>query len=900
MLLLVCLGCGAPDTPVGERLIAEDPEELFSLATVTEIAPVFEWRFAGAEDLDAWSSVMVDGGLRIEDGALVLRAATDDPQLVREVDLQAEDVQVFRIAARGTVGGSFKFFWSGPGQAFVGERSLLLRHAESRGSPDEAVRTFTFEVGSHPLWGGEIASLRLDPTDRQGQEVRIEEITASKRSIEPERLAGLAAEAWKIDLGNEVRNSLLGQPDRPREWSLELPSDARLVFAWGLIPGVSIPLATASGSPEDAPAAHPPPSFRITVAGENGEEATLFERQPGEPKAGWHDEALDLSAYRGERVVLRFEARSAPGAAGVRGLPVWGNPRIVGPEIRERPGVILISLDTLRADRLGINGYPGDTSPEIDAWARRWGVNFSQAIAQAPWTLPSHVSMFTGQNALTHGENRDRPVSGRPVMMAEILRQAGYSTAAFTGGVYMRPEYGFAQGFDRFRYWPRAEQGEHELEENLDSALGWLERRRGEPFFLFFHTYEIHAPYRARQPFFAGMHATEDQEVDRKVSHKVSRPRREEGYASTNHLYWRDEPTAEPVPLPEDKRPVVEALYASGVAWADHHLGRLFRFLEELELASRTVVVLTSDHGELLGEHGVDGHMYLWDENLKVPLIVSYPPRLPAGGRVSRQVRSIDILPTVLELAGLEIPPPVEGTSLVPLANGDGSAFPDQALSYMSSGNYGLSLRFDRRLKYVLRNSPWLARDRAERLFDLKLDDAESQNLVRRREQQTRSLRARAEAVLHESPGLQLELANRGEEALVGSISFPSLFPGKLTTPELTCGCLTWAEGNALFRIEPAQRIVLAIDAEDDETLIVRAHGESRPPAVALEANLGALEQPVARALTAGVWGPAGAAQADASASIVLRRRGDRRSPRPDPAADRQELDAQLRALGYL
>jgi len=149
------------------------------------------------------------------------------------------------------------------------------------------------------------------------------------------------------------------------------------------------------------------------------------------------------------------------------------------------PNIILISIDTLRADRLSLDGRQPPSSPRIDSWARRSAVTFRAAVAQAPWTLPSHCSMLTGLDPLHHGVNH--PFEAAPdelVTLAERLSREGYYTAGITGGGWLHPRYGLADGYDRYRYWTGEQRGDEELAAHAEIAADWLEELR-EPFFLF-------------------------------------------------------------------------------------------------------------------------------------------------------------------------------------------------------------------------------------------------------------------------------------------------------------------------------------------------------------------------------------------------------------------------------
>ncbi len=165
-----------------------------------------------------------------------------------------------------------------------------------------------------------------------------------------------------------------------------------------------------------------------------------------------------------------------------------------GEGARPRPNIVLISVDTLRADRLS-----QATSPRIEAWAERRAVAFHNTVAQAPWTLPSHASMLTGSGALRHGVNHSYQVAPEELTtVAERLHAAGYTTAGIAGGAWLDPQYGLAQGIERYRGWSSEQRGDEELEAHAPLAARWLDELQ-EPFFFFLHTFDVHdfnAPHR--------------------------------------------------------------------------------------------------------------------------------------------------------------------------------------------------------------------------------------------------------------------------------------------------------------------------------------------------------------------------------------------------------------------
>ncbi len=291
------------------------------------------------------------------------------------------------------------------------------------------------------------------------------------------------------------------------------------------------------------------------------------------------------------------------------------------------PNVLLISVDTLRADYLGAYGGAVPT-PSFDALAKE-GVLFEKTVSHAPITLPSHASILTGSYPIAHGvrDNGSFRLDASQNSLAEVFQASGYRTAAFVGSFALDSRFGLDQGFDVYDddYGDTSELGEFHVSERaaeavLDSAQAWLDELNDERWFVFIHLFDPHFPYAPPPPF---------------------------------GREYADDP------------------YAGEVAYVDSALGH---FLDELRKAgklSNVLIVATADHGEGLGEHGEKTHaMFAYDSTLHVPLILNWQSFLPEGVRVPSRVRLIDLAPTVAELAGLEAPQGCQGRSLIPIVTG--------------------------------------------------------------------------------------------------------------------------------------------------------------------------------------------------------------------------------------
>ncbi len=287
--------------------------------------------------------------------------------------------------------------------------------------------------------------------------------------------------------------------------------------------------------------------------------------------------------------------------------------------------LLLISIDTLRADYLGCYGGRAAATPNIDALAGR-GVLFKRAFAHNPLTLPSHANILTGLTPLGHGihDNLGFRLSSTTLTLAEHLKKQDYQTAAFVGAFPLDSRFGLAKGFDIYDdfYGEKASPGsffftERRGEEVVGRALTWLRERGKDRWFLFLHLFDPHQPYAPPSPF-------------------------AEKYARN--------------------------LYAGEVSYADDCLGRLFRFLGQTGLEAETLIILTSDHGESLGEHGEDTHGYFaYNSTLHVPLIFWAPRLFKEKIVLDGQASHADIFPTACALFGLTAPDALHGRSLLPL-----------------------------------------------------------------------------------------------------------------------------------------------------------------------------------------------------------------------------------------
>lgn len=342
--------------------------------------------------------------------------------------------------------------------------------------------------------------------------------------------------------------------------------------------------------------------------------------------------------------------------------------------------VLLISLDTLRADHLGCYGHEYVQTPTLDRLAQE-GVLFERCMSSAPTTLASHTSIFTGVYPHTHGVPRNGYlVNDENQMLAELLRDQGFRTAGFAGAAPLAEEVNFHQGFDEYDASFSVTEGlraglfQRPANEVTDAALDWLAGRDSsadERFFLFLHYYDIHAPYVFPAPF-AGMYSKDGLSVDASMDGLN---------ALRQKLNWEGREPGQPGKAPEDgfggrlrerdgpglaKARRMAAEYAAGVTFTDHHLGRLFEGMRASGVLDETLVIVTADHGETHFEHAntFDHGATVFDSVSHVPWILRLPEARQAGRRVGTVVSNIDILPTLMSLLEFPVPSEVEGFDL--------------------------------------------------------------------------------------------------------------------------------------------------------------------------------------------------------------------------------------------
>jgi arylsulfatase A-like enzyme len=515
-----------------------------------------------------------------------------------------------------------------------------------------------------------------------------------------------------VRIHDEVRCTLPALPPSRYVFRVDVPRNARLTFGCGVGEGH-----------------HRQPGTQFTVkALRRGRQEVVWTSvidpltKPRHRR--WVDVEADLSRFAGRDVTLSFETHGyertdAPDRA------YWATPAIT--VTRPAPLAIVYLVDTLRADHTNPYGYERDTTPELLRFADD-AVVFDQAVAQASWTKPSIASLFT---SLLPGKHHviqlsDSLQAGH-LTLAEVLWQKGYTTGAVIANSVIYSEGTlFEQGFDFYRGVHGARDRPSKIVEAaplIDAALDWLDTRRGLPAFLYVHTMDPHVPYTPPPPF------------DRKYSpHPLP-----------------DRPAADPrvdYQEPADRERLM-AQYDGEIAYGDREFGRFMRGLKERGLYDRALIVFLSDHGEEFQDHGQWLHgRSVFDELVRIPLIVKFPGNRDAGRRIAQQVQEVDVFPTVLEELGLPVPsaPAIIGRPLSSVTRGEAADIPAVSeISHRGYVAYGMRTGKD---KYVERFSP----KSDELYFDLLRDPREKMNRIDKAADRARFLRAGVQAAMIPNP----------------------------------------------------------------------------------------------------------------------------------------------------
>jgi arylsulfatase A-like enzyme len=495
-------------------------------------------------------------------------------------------------------------------------------------------------------------------------------------------LEGKTARTGAVTTGAQTRPALLASA----RYRVALPRRPLLTFGIG----------TSFAGEGEAPG-----WYRLTVRadGRNIAERTVNPRAAH----GWRDVSVPLEGL-GREATLEFDLRFTDRDARDIPLPADLLLGVADPTIHDlddygrAKGVILVSIDTLRRDHVGVHGYPKPTTPRLDALARA-GILCEDAVSTSSWTLPAHLSMLTsvdpgahGGTDMGHGYNRRVPT------LASLLRKAGFVTQAVTSHLYVSAVYGLDDGFDNLDF-----HQDRRAAEVADRAIEILDRMGDRPFFLFLHLYDPHWHY-------------DPPEAQRKLFEKP--------YAGTLTGTWQDFSKRDRSNTTSSDLEHLLALYDGEIRYADDEVGRVLDHLKARGLDRGTLVVVTSDHGEEFLEHGSWEHQKtLYEEVIRVPLVVNGPRVTPR--KESAQTTLLDVMPTILDWAGLPPSPDQQGRSLLtPMGEREAYGETDHTIDH----THKLFLRAGAgRWKAVLSLAPEGAPLRCE-WYDLAADPGESRD----------------------------------------------------------------------------------------------------------------------------------------------------------------------------
>jgi arylsulfatase A-like enzyme len=483
--------------------------------------------------------------------------------------------------------------------------------------------------------------LALMPTDSPFDKVAIKSIRLVPRKASFPQIAGRKF----IGKREEYRNTLYVHSPSAVTFDVPVPRDGRLHFGTGVVER------------------NRPVTFRVVAASKE-----LYSKTITDPDT-WDDAELDLASYGGRRIKLAFETNSeSPGA-----VALWANPLLISKAPKNPPNVLIYMIDTLRADHASLYGYARDTTPFLRKLGAQ-GLVFEDCQVQATWTKPSTASLLTSLYSYTHGIIRDYDTIPRgATTLAEQLRAAGYVTAGVVANPFAGQLSGLDRGFDYMSEWLAVQSYRKEAEDrSTDSAavnkilFPWLERHRDEPFFVYAHTMDPHAPYRPPTGFeekFAN--PAETPEFDRTCKEFEGTDRYAGGIVVSRAGCTRSGVNPD--------RFIQRAIdrYDGEILHNDWSFEQLLSKLRQLGILDNTLIVVVSDHGEEFWEHGWTAHGHsLYEELTNGVLLIWNPKLIPKPRRVTEPVQLIDVLPTVLDLLGLKIPDVVQGQSLAPFARG--------------------------------------------------------------------------------------------------------------------------------------------------------------------------------------------------------------------------------------
>ncbi|HLK20323.1 MAG TPA: sulfatase [Bryobacteraceae bacterium] len=638
LLAVFCVGCGKAPQPDSHPKTAEifhpyrfdDQIEQAAVSAPSgsssvQAADPIVWRNFRSEKDITW--ILLRGNMGYRRGDLILQGDDSTPVILapRKPAIAWDLYQAVQIRMLAEDGQTIKIK--------IGDQEFQQKiHSLKQ------YNTYRFDI--HIEAGASVKPLAIMPTDSLTGLVAIQSIELIPRKTEFSNATGRSM----IGKREEYRNVIFVHSPSSLAYEVQVPSNGRLRFGIGV----------AGGEPV---------SFRVRA-----DASELFLKTFANPDI-WEDEEVDLAAYAGRRAKLTFETSSASNGA----VGLWANPILSAAAPRQQQNVLIYMIDTLRADHASLYGYARDTTPNLKKLGAQ-GLVFEDCQVQATWTKPSVASLMTSLYSFTHGIRTDDDViPQRSATLAEQLRAAGYDTASMISNPLAGRLTGLQRGFDYLSEWQAVARLVNEKEDRAtDSAalnrmlFPWLEKHRDEPFFLYAHATDPHAPYRApaaEEAKFAN--PAETPQFDRDFN-KVENMAVQRGGFGVNRVL------CEKAGIHPD-RFIQQARdrYDAKILHNDASFQQLLEKLRQLGILENTLIIVVSDHGEEFWEHGWTGHGQSVYQELAHGVLMMWNPKLiPTPRRIADPVQLIDVMPTVLDLLGIKIPDVVEGQSLAPFVKG--------------------------------------------------------------------------------------------------------------------------------------------------------------------------------------------------------------------------------------
>ena len=482
--------------------------------------------------------------------------------------------------------------------------------------------------------------LLVMPTDGLSDLVAIRSVELIPRQTE----FPLAAGRMRIGKGEEYRNTVYVHAPSSLTYEIDIPQNSRLHFGMGIAE------------------TNAPVTFRLTTGSKE-----LYSRTVTGADA-WEDADVDLSPYAGLKIKLEFETRAEKqGPVGF-----WANPLLTTQAPKNRPNVLVYMIDTLRADHTSLYGYARDTTPFLKKLGAE-ALVFDDCTVQATWTKPSVASLMTSLYSFTHGiRNEYDTIPPGSTTLAEQLRAAGYVTASVLANPSAGRISGLERGFDYLFEWQAVHKRWVESDRGTDSAavnktaLLWLDQHRDEPFFLYAHATDPHAPYQPPAGY------------EEKFANAADTPAFDHDFLKLKQIavtaggFGISRASCAKAGI-DAGRFIQRARdrYDAKILHNDASFEQLVGRLRQLGLLQNTLIIVVSDHGEEFWEHGWTGHgQSLYQELARGVLLMWNPKLIPVPRRIDEPVQLIDVMPTVLDLLGLHIPATAEGQSLSSFAHG--------------------------------------------------------------------------------------------------------------------------------------------------------------------------------------------------------------------------------------